>query len=122
MKLHRSITLCLAATVLGLAGCGADLAKQVTTNEQLRTQVLDALASRPELAMQAVDRMVSSDSLRVQVVDHLLGNEEVSKQVLVRVGSNAAAMDLVMGIAVRDSALRQHLVTLVHGMEMASAK
>jgi hypothetical protein len=114
----------MAAAVVAVAavGCSGDVAKQVTSNEQLRGQVMDAITKNPQFAMQQLDKFAASDSLRPIVVDHLLQNNEVAKQVIFRIATNANAIDLVLGLAVRDSALRSHVVTLVHGMEMASPR
>lgn len=119
MKRSRMILTLVAAAAIA-AGCNGDIGKQLSTNELMRTQVFDALAANPQLAMQAIDRVVQPDSLRQQVVAHLLANDEIAKLVLVRIGTNPEALDMVVGIAAKDSAMRGHLVTLVKGIEMAS--
>jgi len=122
MKPRNLILLSAAAAAFGLAGCGGDVAGQVVANEQLRAQVFDALASHKDLALKAVDRFMTNDTLRVAVVDEMLHNESGAKQVLVRIGTNPQALDLVMSVAVRDSAMRGHLLTLMKGVEMATQK
>jgi hypothetical protein len=122
MKTRKLALALLAVVALAAAGCSGDIAKQVTTNEQLRGQVLTAIAQRQDLALQAVDRMVASDSLRGAVVDHLLQNKDVAKQVIVRVATNPEAFDMVLTVAVRDSAMRGHVLTLVKGIQMAGEK
>lgn len=119
MKRSRTILMLAAAAAIA-AGCNGDIGKQIASNEVMRTQVFDALATNPQLAMQAIDRVVQPDTLRQQVVAHLLANDEVAKLVLVRIGTNPEALDMVVGIAAKDSAMRGHLVTLVKGIEMAS--
>lgn len=113
------VTLALFTTVVA-TGCNGDMARQLASNEQLRTQVFDAIAGDPKLALAAVDRLVQSDTLRAAVVEHLLTQDDVAKQVLVRIGTTPEALDMVVGIAAKDSTLRDHLVTLVRGIEMAS--
>ena len=120
MKLRGMAALALTAATLALGGCGMDVGKQLVGNEQLRGQVMDALASHRELAMQAIDRFMASDSLRGMIVDHMLTNDSVAKQVLLRIATNANAFDIVLGAALRDSAMHTHYLTLVKGMEMAS--
>ncbi|MBK7368614.1 MAG: hypothetical protein IPJ04_12080 [Candidatus Eisenbacteria bacterium] len=119
MKRSRTILMLVAAAAI-TAGCNGDIGKQLASNELLRTQVFDALAANPQLAMQAIDRVVQGDTLRAQVVEHMLANDDIAKQVLVRIGTNPAALDMVVGIAAKDSTMRDHLVTLVKGIEMAS--
>lgn len=120
MKHARKLFTILSLATITAVGCDGDIAKQIATNEQLRSQVFDAIAGDPKLAMGAIDRLVQSDTLRAAVVEHLLKQDEVAKQVLVRIGTTPEALDMVVGIAAKDSTLRTHLVTLVHGIEMAS--
>jgi len=118
MKRSRLAVLAVAALVVA-AGCSADLATQLTSNEQVRTQVFDAIAANPQLSGQLVDRLMTADSTRIGTVDKMLANDEVAKQVIVRVAMSKDAMTLVIGAAVRDSAMRVHVLTLVKGIELA---
>ncbi len=120
MKRARMLLTMVMFAAITAVGCNGDMAKQLAGNEQLRTQVFDALAGDPKLAMGAIDRLVQSDTLRAAVVEHLLAKDDVAKQVLVRIGTTPEALDMVVGIAAKDSTLRDHLVTLVRGIEMAS--
>lgn len=114
------VAVLLAAAVAVAAGCSANLVGQLGTNEQLRTQVFDAIAANKDLTGGLLDKLMATDSTRISVVDKLLANDEVAKQVIVRVASNPDAIDLVIGTAVRDSAMRGHVITLLKGVEMAS--
>ena len=120
MKHARMLWTVMVFAAIAAVGCSGDMARQLASNEQLRTQVFDALAGDPKLAMAAVDRLVQSDTLRATVVEHLLSQDDVAKQVLVRIGTTPEALDMVVGIAAKDSTLRDHLVTLVRGIEMAT--
>jgi hypothetical protein len=120
MKTKHTMLALLAAVTLATAGCGGDIAQQILTNEQLRGQVLDVIAQHKDVALQAVDKMVASDSTRAVIVDHLLRNDGVAKQVIVSIATNPAAFDMVLGAAVRDTAMRAHVLTLVKGIQMAS--
>ncbi len=122
MTTKKSVLALLTLATLSAAGCGGDIAKQIGSNEQMRGQVMDAIAQNTPLAMQAVDRMMSPDSLRVAVVDHMLGNKDVAQQVIVRIATNPDAIDMVLGVALRDSTMRGHVLTLMKGMQMAGAK
>lgn len=112
----------MVAAVMAVAGCGADVSKQIATNEQMRTQVFDAIAADQALAGQVVDKLMASDSTRIAIVDKMLTNDEVSKQVIVRVAMNPDAINMVIGTAVQDSAMRGHVMTLLKGIEMGSRK
>jgi hypothetical protein len=122
MNARNAVLAATAAMTLGIAGCAGDVSQQVVSNEQVRTQVLDALATHKDLALKTVDRLMASDSVRTAVVDEMLKNEEGAKQVLIRIGTNPAALDLVMSVAIRDTATREHVIGLAKGIEMATAK
>jgi len=92
MKLRNTTLMVAALVAFALAGCAADMAKQLTSNEQVRTQVMGAIAGNKDLAFQAVDGIMASDSLRAQVIDHLLTNDQAAIQVLVRIGTNPDAL------------------------------
>jgi len=121
MMRSRLAVLAVAALVV-VAGCSADVATQLSSNEQVRTQVFDAIAANPQLSGALVDKLMAADSTRIGTVDKMLANDEVAKQVIVRVAMSKDAMDLVIGAAVRDSAMRVHVITLLKGVEMASKK
>ena len=122
MKTRMALMAAVAAAVVTMlaAGCSVDPVKQLTSNEQFRGQVLDAIVKNRALATQLVDRMMATDSLRVPMVDHLLHNDDVAKQVVVRIGTNPEALDLVLGVAAKDPTTREHLVTLLKGIQMAA--
>lgn len=122
MTIKKTTLVLVALVAMTLAGCGGDLARQIATNEQLRGQVMDAIASDRGLALQVVDRIVVPDSLRSVVVDHLLLNKDVARQVILRIATNPDAFDMVLGVAVSDTAMRSHVLTLVKGIQMASLK
>ena len=121
MKRGRiAVLAAMALALVAASGCGVDVAKQLATNEQMRTQVLDAIVANKDLTGQVLDKLMASDSTRVAVVDKMLSNNEVAKQVIVRVGTNPNAIDMVLGVAARDSVTRDHVLTLVKGIALAS--
>ena len=120
MTRQGRIVLVAALAAFVTAGCSLDVAKQLTSNEQVRTQVLDAIAANKDLTGQLLAKLTATDSTRVGFVDAMLQNEEVAKQVIVRVGTNPAAIDMVLGVAARDSVTREHVLTLVKGIALAS--
>lgn len=122
MTTKNTLFALFALLTLAVAGCGGDIAKQIVSNEQLRGQVMDVIAQNKTVALQAVDRILASDSLRATVVDHLLGNKDVAQQVIVRIATNPDAFDMVLEVAVRDTAMRGHVLTLVKGIQMAGGK
>lgn len=115
--------LSLAAAVLALAGCAgkADLGKQITTNEQMRDQAMTAIAGNIDLAVVMQQKLLANDSLRTRIVDTVLQDADASQYVLYRIATNQAAMDLVLRGAIADSSMRQHVLSVMKGVEMAQA-
>jgi len=82
----------LAATaLLVLAGCGGDVATEIRTNAPLRDRVMETM----------------------------LHDKSSAQYVLMRIGTNPDAVDLVLQTAASDSVGREHLMTLLKGMQMA---
>lgn len=109
----------LAATSLfALAGCAGDVATEVKGNVQVRDRVMSAIASDGTLAQQMTQRMLAIDSVRAGVIETVLHDKASAQYVLVRIGTNPDAVDLVLQTAAADSAGREHLMTLLKGMQM----
>jgi len=102
-----------------LPGC-ADPVDRLLADEAQRARLWDSVASNPELATQVVDRLLGTDSTRTALLDHLLSGGGVRQTLLMRVATDRSLMDGTVHFAVQDSAMRDHLMTLFRGMEMAS--
>jgi len=113
--------LSLIAVALTFAGCAgnADLGKQIATNQQMREQAMNAIAANADLAVVMQQKLLANDSLRTRLVDTVLQDANASQYVLFRIATNQAAMDLVLRGAVADSSMREHVLTLMKGVEMA---
>jgi hypothetical protein len=110
----------LAVTsLLAVAGCMGDVATEIKTNAQLRDRVMGAFVSDGALAQQMTQRLLATDSLRAGVVETMLHDKASAQYVLARIGSNPDAVDLVLQTAASDSAGREHVMTLLKGMQMA---
>jgi hypothetical protein len=106
-------------SLLALAGCGGDVATQIRTDAPSRDRAMDTIASNAALAKQMTQRMLAVDSLRAGVIETMLHDKTSAQYVLVRIGSNPDAVDLVLQIAAADSAGREHVMTLLKGMQLA---
>lgn len=115
--------LTLLTAALALTGCAgnADLGKQIASNQQMRDQAMTAIAGNAELAVTMQQKLLANDSLRTRIVDTVLQDGNASQYVLYRIATNQAAMDLVLRGAVADSSMRQHVLTVMKGVEMAQA-
>jgi hypothetical protein len=109
----------LTMLLLALAGCGGDVATEIRTNTPLRERVMATFATNGVLAEQVTQRMLASDSVRTIVVETVLHDSQSAQHVLARIGRNPDAVDLVLQTAAADSAGREHLMTLLKGMQLA---
>lgn len=123
MRKSMLLKLSLIAAALTFAGCAgkADLGKQIATNQEIREQAMDAIAGNADLAVVMQQKLLANDSLRTRVVDTVLQDANAAQYVLYRIGTNQAAMDLVLRGAVADRSMREHVLTLMKGVEMAQA-
>ena len=108
-----------AASLLAFAGCSGDLATEIRTNAQVRDRVMGAIVSDGALAQQMTQRLLASDSLRTRVVETMLQDSPSAQYVLARIGHQPDAVDLVLQAATSDSVGREHVMTLLKGMQMA---
>jgi hypothetical protein len=108
-----------AVSLLALAGCGGDVATQIKTDAPVRDRAMDTFASNAVLAKQMTQRLLTVDSLRAGVIETMLHDKTSAQYVLVRIGSNPDAVDLVLQVAAADSAGREHVMTLLKGMQLA---
>jgi hypothetical protein len=108
-----------AVSLLALAGCAGDVATEVRTNATLRDRVMGTIASDHALAQQMTERMLAADSMRAGVIEAMLHDKASAQYVLVRIGRNPDAVDLVLQVAAADSVGREHVMTLLKGMQMA---
>ncbi|HEY6196357.1 MAG TPA: hypothetical protein VI504_15100 [Candidatus Eisenbacteria bacterium] len=108
-----------AALVLMLAGCASDLASQIRTNAPVRERVMGVISGDGALAQEMTQRLLATDSLRVRVVETMLRDNSSAQYLLARIARNPDAVDLVLQAAAADSVGREHVMTLLKGMQMA---
>jgi hypothetical protein len=108
-----------AALVLMLAGCASDLASQIRTNAPVRNRVMGVISGDGALAQEMTQRLLATDSLRVRVVETVLRDNSSAQYLLARIARNPDAVDLVLQAAAADSVGREHVMTLLKGMQMA---
>ncbi len=112
--------LVVAAALLG--GCGGDLGQQVMGNPAIQQKVMGMIAANSGTAGQMVDQLLASDSARVVLVDKLLASPHGSEASLGHVASHTTLLDGVLTRAMQDPAMKDHVLTLFKGMQMAAGK
>src|SRR5262245_2276369 len=110
----------VAGTMLAvLAGCAGDIAGEIGRNVQVRERVMGAIAADTTLSREMTQRLVANNQLRLQVVETMLADDRAAQYVLARIGRNPDAVGYVLQAAAADSAGREHLMTLLKGMQIA---
>jgi len=108
----------IAVTAVALAGCATDMKSKLATDDKLATQVMDAYRSDGALAGRMVDNLLASDSTRDVVIDHLMANGEAAQTLMMRTARDRNMMNGVIALAVQDSGMRSHVLTLLKGIEI----
>ena len=112
----------IGALVAGLAlvaGCSGDIAGELGRNVQVRDRVMGAIVADTSLTREMATRMLGGDRQRFQVIEAVLSDDRSAQYVLARIGRNPAAVDYILQVAASDSVGREHLMTLLKGMQIA---
>jgi hypothetical protein len=111
----------MVSCALAMAGCGNPVDRMLASDDQ-RAQLWAQVAARPELSRELVDRLLSADSTRTVLIDRILVSGGARQAVLTRVAQDRTLMDGTIHFAVQDSSMRDHVMTLFRGMQMASGQ
>ena len=114
---HRMIL--AAALAAAVAGCG-DAIHRMVSNQTTRTQLLEQIAADTSLTAATMDRLMASEPSRSVVVQRFLDNGEARQALLARVGMDRTFVDGMIHYAAQDSGMREHVMTLVRGMQMGA--
>lgn len=115
----RALAWITIALLAGVGACSGDIAGEMSRNSQVRDRVMHAIASDSTLAVEMTEHLLGNDALRRRVIQAVLADDRSAQYVLARIGSNPAAVDYVLQAASSDSAGREHLMTLLKGMQIA---
>jgi hypothetical protein len=119
-KTSWTVVLVVAVSVsLGL-GCAGDVARQVMGDPALQGKIMDMISANPEAAGGMVDRMLGTDSTRAVMIEKLVSSAGGAQAVMEVVGRNQTLIDGAINVAVQDPAMREHVMTLIKGINMAA--
>jgi hypothetical protein len=111
----------MGVTALLLAGgCGGDISRVLATDAQMRDQVMSAIAGNGELAGAMMDRLLGGDTTRALVLDRLMANGPAMQNMMARIAGNRTMIDGILNVAVQDTGMKRHVMTLFKGMEMGA--
>ena len=108
----------IACSLLVLPGCG-DMIQTIMRSPESQAKVMDLIGGDAEMAGRMTDKLLSAEGSRRALIDHLMGNGEAMQTLMARVARDPTALDAVIGLAVQDSTMREHVMTLFKGMQMA---
>jgi len=103
------------------AGCG-DKVKQMLSAPDTQAQTIEAISADSVLAGRMMDRLLASESGRTIVVGRVLNDGGAAQAVMMRMSKEQTMIDGVLNLAVQDAAMKEHVLTLLKGMQMAGAK
>ncbi len=120
--MKRAVTMTLAvAGVTLMAGCGDPIDRMLADGEQ-RDRLLERITARADVATEVVNRLLAADSTRGLLLDRVMADGEARQAVLTLVAKDRTLMDGAINFAVQDSSMRDHVMTLVKGMEMGGGR
>jgi hypothetical protein len=120
--MKRALILSLTVVAMTvMAGCGDPVDRMLASGEP-RNRLIDRIASRPDVATDVVNRLLAADSTRTLLLDRVMEGGEARQAILTRVAKDRTLMDGAINFAVQDSSMRDHLMTLVKGIEMGAVR
>jgi hypothetical protein len=123
MKIRFAIALLLAAmaTATLAAGCGSPV-DQVVKSEELRVQLMEKITGDPTMAVDVVQRLLGSEESQGIVLDQVMNHSDALQALMGRMAKDQTMVDGILNVAVQDSAMRTHVMTLFRGMQMAGGQ
>jgi len=119
-KTRWTVVLLLAVFALLGLGCGGDATRQVMGNPALQGKVMDMVAADSAAAGGMVDRLLGMEGTRTMMIEKLVSSAGGAQAVMETVAQNQALIDGTLNIALQDPATREHVLTLIKGINMAA--
>lgn len=114
------VVLVAAACVVLLSGC--DVSKRLESDPAMRARIMDTIAAHAEMSSEMIQKLMANDATRALLVDGVMRNGPTMQALMGRMVRDASAVDGIIGTAVQDSAMREHVLTLFKGIQMAERK
>ena len=109
-----------AGAVLIVAGCSGDMSRQMMSNPEMQSKVMDLISQNGAMASHMVDKLLGSDSTRTLLLDKLMSDGGSAQAIMSRVAANQTMVDGVLNLAVQDTVMKSHLMGVLQGMKMMS--
>lgn len=105
--------------VVSLAGCGGDPAKKMLEKPEMRAHLIELMAADSSIAGAMTTRLLGAAETRTLVIDRTLADGATSQELMIRVAKDPAFVNGVIGLGMQDPAMKDQLMTLFQGMQMA---
>ena len=122
MKRYANRIGLLAVLLAAGAGCAMDVPRMMTRDEDLQSQVMAAIVADSALAARMTGQLLGSQPTRESLVEAVMADGDAARGVMMSVARDRTRLDAVLGLAVQDSATKEHVVTLLKGMQMAGTR
>lgn len=121
MKSRSRLAVTLALALLG-AGCAMDVPRLMKTDADLQSSILGAIAADSTMTGKMVDRLLGGEATREMLLRQVMSNGDAAQGLMMMVAQDQTRLDAVLGLAVQDSSMKAHVMTLLKGMQMAGGR
>lgn len=109
----------IALSAVLMSGCAGDPVKQMMSNPEIQTKILNAVAGNAEVAEKLVDQLMGSEETRTMVLNRVLSSGEMMQVVMAQMAKDQTMVDGILNMAVQDPEMQTHIMTLFQGMRLA---
>lgn len=123
MRMSRLVWSAVAGLALSavVAGCGNPV-ETVVNNDEMRVQMMEKITGDPAMAADVVQRLLGSEESQRIVIDQVMSHSDAMQAMMMRMAQDETTVDGIINVAVQDSSMRRHVMTLFRGMQMAEAR
>lgn len=120
MRPTRTV-LAIALLAAAMVGCAGGVTRRMASDAVLRGHIQEAIAADRTMAAE-MEKLMASDSTRSVAVERAFANPDGAREIMLAVARDRERFDGVLALAVQDTAMRDHALTLFRGMEMAGTR
>lgn len=114
-----ALVILIAFSAATLSGCAGDPVKMMMSNPEMQTKIMDAIVASPEMSGKLVDQLLGNEEMRAMLLDKVMASSDAAQTIMGRVAKDQMMIDGILNTAAQDSTMREHLMTLFKGMQMA---
>lgn len=122
MERNGRLEILAAIGVALLVGCAGDPAGMMKTNENVRGNVLGAIATDSVLVSRMVDTLLDNDQARAILIDKVTTDGEAMQALMAKIAREPTAVDGIIGLAVQESTMKAHVLTLLKGIQIGQGQ